>query len=99
MPNRLSSARCATLEEPPEPRAKRDLFLVPVTKCKGLPSVRIARRKQTTLGSHLVSSSGTAGTPFCTVSPWEVGTVTGRVSLASPPCTVGAERGTAALSC
>lgn len=27
------------------------------------------------------------------------GTVTGWVSLASPPCTVGAERGSAALSC
>lgn len=37
--------------------------------------------------------------PFCTVSPWEVGTVTGRVSLASPPCTVGAERGASSLSC
>lgn len=81
-----------------EPCATRDLFLVPVTKCKRLPSVQAARCKQTTLGSHLVSSSGSAGTPFCTVSPW-AGTVTGWVSLASPLCTVGAERGSSALSC
>lgn len=72
-------------------KGRARLFLEPVTKCKSLPSVRVTRCKQTTLGSHLVSSSGTAGTPLCTVSPWGVGTVTGRVSLASPPCTVGAE--------
>lgn len=64
-----------TLEEPPETLVKRDLFLIPVTKCKALPSVRVTQCKQTAPRSHLLSISGTAGTPFCTVLPWEVCTV------------------------
>lgn len=83
MPKCLASARDVErqvtleepLEEPSESLAKRDLFLITVTKHKALPSVRVAQCKQTAPRSHLFSSSGAAGTPFCTVLPWEVCTV------------------------
>lgn len=63
------------MEEPLETLAKRDLFLIPVTKCKALPSIRVAQCKQTTPRSHLLSSSGIAGTSLRTLLPREVCTV------------------------
>lgn len=72
----LSSARAGerqvTLEESPERFAKMDLFLIPATRCKAFPSIRVTQHQQTSPRPHLLSSSGTAGTPFCPGLPWDV---------------------------